>query len=379
RRLLELKDADAVCVATPDHWHARMAIDAMQAGKDVYCEKPMTRTIEEAQALVDAWDKTGRVMTVGVQSMADPGWAAANELIRRGRIGHVAQAQTGVYRNDIRGQWRFYPLRREMTPQTIDWDMWLGHAFAVAGRPVGPDAAFDRALFAQWRCYGDFGGGIFTDLLAAPVTRLLAALGVRYPARVTGSGGLYLEHDGRDVPDVASLLAEFGEGFQLVATASTVTAYPVEEVIRGRFGALKFVRGGVQVIRDDPCRGSGIPARLEESLPAAETVPVTPPRNETRALWEDFLARVRSRDRNTLCPPDLAAAALATVAMGALGCRTGKVLAWDRARRAAVEAGENPAGRREGNARPPDAGPPRPPEYMRLAGPWVNGNDPARA
>jgi predicted dehydrogenase len=120
RKLLELKDVDVVCVSTPDHWHAKMVIDGFEAGKEVYCEKPMTRTIAEAQAVVDAWKKHNRVMTVGVQSMADPTWSEAYKYIRAGKIGHVFQGQTSYYRNYIGGQWRYYPLTRDMSPKTID-------------------------------------------------------------------------------------------------------------------------------------------------------------------------------------------------------------------------------------------------------------------
>src|SRR5438477_2688732 len=130
-RLLDNKDVHVVCIATPDHWHAKMSIDAAAAGKDVYCEKPMTKTIAEAHAVVDAMQKHNRVMTVGVQSMADQRWRMANDLIRAGKIGHVAQAQTSYYRNSDLGQWRYYPLTQDMTPQTVDWEMFLGHNFKI--------------------------------------------------------------------------------------------------------------------------------------------------------------------------------------------------------------------------------------------------------
>ena len=171
---------DVVCIATPDHWHARMTIDALAAGKDVYVEKPMTRTAAEAQAVADAAAKFNRVVVVGVQGMADPSWAAANDLVRANRIGPVVQAQTGVHRNDVRGQWRYYRLSPKMTAKTVDWDLFLGHAFEVNGEPLGPtakDVPFDRAAFAQWRCYSPFSGGVFTDLLAHKATQLLAATG----------------------------------------------------------------------------------------------------------------------------------------------------------------------------------------------------------
>src|SRR5262249_45317990 len=190
RVVLDQKDVDLVTVATPDHWHARMAIDAMEHGKDVYCEKPMTRTIDEAQAVVDAAVKYNKVMTVGVQSMADPTWAEAYNYIREGKIGHVFQGQTSYYRNYIGGQWRYYPLKKDMTPKTIDWDMWLGSNFEVCGHKLGPTAKempFDRAVWAQWRCYWPFGGGMFTDLFVHQTTHLISAMGVRYPGRVVGA------------------------------------------------------------------------------------------------------------------------------------------------------------------------------------------------
>ena len=120
RRVLDDRDVTAVVIATPDHWHARMAIDAMDADKDVYMEKPMTRTIPEAIAVVDAAVKHNKVVTVGVQSMADPTWQAAYEYIKTGNIGHVLQGQTSYFRNSSVGQWRYYPLTKEMTPKTVD-------------------------------------------------------------------------------------------------------------------------------------------------------------------------------------------------------------------------------------------------------------------
>src|SRR5947209_4148151 len=269
RRVLDLKEVDVVCIATPDHWHAKISIDAAAAGKDVYCEKPMTKTIYEAHAVVDAMKKHNRVMTVGVQSMADPTWLRANELIRSGKIGHVAQAHTSYYRNSQVGQWRYYKLTKDMTPKTVDWDMFLGYKFDVNGVPLGPkpeEMPFDRAVFAQWRCYWPFGGGMFTDLFVHQTTHLISAMGVRYPARVVGAGGLYLEYDGRDVPDVSCIVADYDEGCQFMVTATMISSYPIEEVIRGHLGTIKFVKGGFKVIPDNPSGRAGLPARLEESV-----------------------------------------------------------------------------------------------------------------
>jgi predicted dehydrogenase len=390
RRILDLADVHVVAIATPDHWHGRMTADALAAGKDVFVETPVTRRADEAIAVLDAWQHTGRIVTVGAQSMADPVWMRAFDVIRTGGIGHVAHAQTGAFRNDIRGQWRFYRLAREMTPRTIDWDLFLGHRFEFAGQPVGPsprELPFDRAAFAQWRCLSSFSGGPLTDLLAHPITHMIAAMGVRFPARVAAGGGLYLEQDGRTVPDVATVVADFEEGCQLTATAATIAAYPQEEAIRGRLGAIKFVRGGFHLYRDDPTRGSAFPPRLEQPPLTAEIVAVESPKNETEALWLNFLDCVRSRRQSTFCPPDLAAAAVAVTAMAELSLRgDNRELVWDKDRRGITPASsswaENNRARRKPNQifgwSAGDTGSTlQPPAYQKLAGPWVNGKDPA--
>jgi predicted dehydrogenase len=390
RRLLDLKEVDVVCIATPDHWHGKMTIDAAAAGKDIYCEKPMTKTIDEAHAVVDAVQKYNRVMTVGVQSMADPTWLKANELIRSGKIGHLAQAQTSYYRNSSVGQWRYYKLTKDMTPKTVDWDMFLGHQFNVLpGVPLGPQIPFDRAVYGQWRCYWPFGGGMFTDLFVHQTTHMIAAMGVRYPARVVGAGGVYLEYDERDVPDVATVVADYNEGCQLIITATMINRYPIEEVIRGHLGTIKFVNKGFELISDNPSGGAGTPARLEQSI-AGELVDCHPPRLDTDALWEHFLQCVRTRNRETLCTPELGAAAFTTVAMGVQSYREGKALFWNKEQRKPVLA--DPSWAQRWEARSKKRGKPNeiagykgavagsslvPPDYQKLGGVWVNGKDPA--
>lgn len=394
RRVLDRADVDVVCIATPDHWHGRMTVDALEAGKDVFLEPPLTRTPEEAVAVLDAWQRSGRVVAVGIPSLADPVWSRAGEWIRSGGIGHVAHGQAGVFRNDVRGQWRYYRLVPEMTPRTIDWDLFLGHRFELAGRRIGPTPAeqpFDRAAFAQWRCLWAFSAGPFSDLLTAPAARLSLAAGLLFPARVTAGGGLYLESDGREVPDVVSIVADYDEGCQLHLTAATITGYPTEEVIRGRLGAVRFVAGGFEVYRDDPTRGPVFPPRTEGRLTPAERVTVESPDHETQALWENFLACVRTGRPGPYCPPDLGAAAVVLTALAARSYREGRAWGWDRQRRAAVPIGPGWAARWEQRSRARPAptrgdttgaatpGPLDPPEYQKLAGPWLDGRDPADA
>jgi predicted dehydrogenase len=407
-RLLDLPEVDVVCIATPDHWHAKITIDALRAGKHVYCEKPMTKTIEEAQKVVDAAQKSGKVMSVGVQSMAEPRWAAAHKLITSGAIGHVAQAQTSYYRNSNVGQWRYYRLWKEMNPQTVDWDRFLGHAYKVEGigEPLGPgpkEKPFDRAIFAQWRCYWPFGGGMFTDLFVHQTTHMIAAMGVRYPTRVVGAGGLYMEYDERDVPDVASIVADYDEGCQLLVMATMINDYPIDEVIRGHLATVRFSKRkiaeknpdgkdhyamGYEVLPQTIGSGPGRPnsgtsgeGELQAAIPDHDTTP---------ELWANFLECVRANNRNTLSTPELGAAAFTTVAMGVKSYREGKALFWDKGMRQVTPADATWAERWE--KRSHERGTPaqvqgwlpaktegsvlEPEDYQKLAGAWVDGKDP---
>jgi predicted dehydrogenase len=396
RRMLDLKDVDVVCIATPDHWHAKMCIDAAAAGKDVYCEKPMTKTIDEAWAVADAMNKYNRVMTVGVQSMAEPRWRDAYDVVRAGKIGHVCQAQTSYYRNSAMGQWRYYRLYREMNPTTVDWDMFLGHKFRLnGGPPLGPtpkEMPFDRAIFAQWRCYWPFGGGMFTDLFVHQTTHIIAAMGVRTPARVVGGGGLYLEYDGRDVPDVSAIVADYDEGCQLLVTATMINDYPIEEVIRGKLGTLKFTKRdkmlGYEYLPQASSGGPGRPKVAGEEK--GELLATCPDRDTTPELWADFLECVRSRKRETMCTAELGAAAFTTVAMGVQSYRNGQALFWDKELRRVMPADPSWAARWE--ARSKERGKPNqivgwqggdsgstltPEDYQILAGPWVDGKEPS--
>jgi len=206
--------------------------------------------------------------------------------------------------------------------------------------PLGPtpaDKPFDKAAFAQWRCDRSFSGGPFTDLLTHHATRLMAATGLRNPVRVTAAGGLFVEADGRTVPDVGTLAVDFDTA-HLLLTSDTASAYPMEEVIRGRLGAIKFVKGGLQVVKDDPHGGAGLPPRLEKEVPPAEVVRVEQPRNETETLWDNFLNCVRNRDRNTLCGPDLGTAAVVLADLGLRSFDEGRAFGWDTERREAVPA-----------------------------------------
>ncbi len=391
RRLLECKDIDAVLIATPDHWHARMSIDAMEAGKDVYCEKPMTHTIDEARKVSETVKKTKQVFTVGVQSTADPRWKLANQMITEGKIGHVMQGQTSYYRNSNEGQWRYYPLTKDMTPQTVDWKMFLGTDFGLA-----PDMPFNRAKYAQWRCYWEFGGGMYTDLFVHQLTHLITAMGVRFPRRVVGGGGLYLEYDGRDVPDVATVVADYDEGCQVLISASMCNNVQLPEVIRGHTATIKFepnAHAGFAVMPQEEVqqkRKSGPAPPGANQGEGGNVFKPQQPREDTRTMWEHFVECVRSRNPETLCPVDLGYAAIATVNMGVKSYREGKAFYFDKDSGQVLEADGAWAARWEERSKL--RGKPNqvigwkagttgslliPPDYQKLEGDFINGKDPA--
>ncbi|HEY4310071.1 MAG TPA: Gfo/Idh/MocA family oxidoreductase [Pirellulales bacterium] len=381
--MLADKNVDAVCIATPDHWHAKQSIDAMRAGKHVYCEKPMTHTIQEAMDVVDAWRETGRVMQVGVQSTSLPIWDRCRELIDEGKLGKVLQFQTEFFRNSDTGQWRKYGLTKEQTPQTINWRRFLG-----VDEGLAPDMPFDRAVFAQWRCYWPFGSGMYTDLFVHRTTAMLKGTGLRYPGRVVGAGGIFLEYDGRDVPDVATVVADYNEGAQAIITATMCSdATPIQQLIRGHHGSFVFGNGeeftGFDFIPERP-------QVTRDSKLQKERIEVGPAGDTTYAHFKNFLAAVAD-ENPALCnnQPDLGAAAIVTVNLGSRSYREGKAFFFDPQAKRETLADESWAARWEKMSK--DRAHPvhvpgwkagdygsllRPPEHMNLAGPWIDGKPP---
>ena len=375
---------DAVCIGTPDHWHARQTIDALNAGKHVYCEKPMTHSIQEAFDVVDAWKKSGKVMQVGVQSTALPVWNNANLQIRQGKLGKVLMFQTEFFRNSKMGQWRYYELKKEMTPKNIDWKQWLGTEAGLA-----PEMPFDRAIYAQWRRFWPFGSGMYTDLFVHRTTSMLKATGLRFPERVVGAGGIYLEYDGRDVPDVATVVADYGEGVQGLITATMACGNtPIRQLIRGHNGSFVFGNGegfeGFDFVAERP------QVTLDSSI-KDEKFKVGGVKDSTYEHQWNFVECCRNNTPYLAnCPPDLGAAAIVTVNLGARSYREGKVFHFDPENMKIADGDSSWAKRWETmskNREQPkhvagwqagDTGSKLvEPEYQVLEGPWIDGKDPA--
>jgi predicted dehydrogenase len=199
RDVLARSDIDAVVIATPDHWHMQMAIDAMQSGKDVYVEKPMVQKLEEGPRVIDVARQTSRILQVGSQRVSSIVYAKAHELYRTGAIGELNLVEAWINRNSPIGAWQ-YSIPPDASPQTIDWDRFLGHA---------PKRPFEPVRLFRWRNYRDYGTGIPGDLFVHLFTGIHFVLDSLGPSRVTASGALCHWKDGRDVPDMMVALVEY--------------------------------------------------------------------------------------------------------------------------------------------------------------------------
>jgi len=200
--LLANKDIDCIVAAVPDHWHRQVVIDAVNAGKDIYCEKPMSHSPADGAAMVEAAKKTGRIVQIGSQRVSSLICKKAKEMISQGMLGDMMLVEGWLGRNDPNGAWE-YPPPTDLSPQTLDWDTWQGTV---------PKRSFDPNIFARWRCWKEYGTGVAGDLLVHLVSGMMFMLGINEPpAMATSIGGILRWKDGRNMPDVHATLFYYGE------------------------------------------------------------------------------------------------------------------------------------------------------------------------
>ena len=318
RELLADPNVDIVCIATPDHQHGYQAIDAVRAGKDVYCEKPVThwRQFELTKRLAAEVKKTGRVFQLGTQGMSDSAWQQMKELIQDGLISQPVHAECGYFRVGDWGE-RGMPIddaSAKPGPE-LNWEVFLGDA---------PKRPFDISRFFRWRMYEDYAGGPCTDLYPHVLTLVVSMLGVTMPSTVVATGGKF-RYQEREVPDTFNMLIDYPEKITVAVLGTQANDYPATQsrgsgqrvpVIRGWDGTLTIERNEIVFI---PAQGSKKKPQRFAIEHGEDFV----------GYWQKFLDCCRSRQLDTLSPMNLAYHVQTALQMGMLGLRQGKVARFD--------------------------------------------------
>ena len=309
--MLAAKNVEAVLVATPDHWHSKQCVEAMDAGKDVYCEKPMThwRNLQEARDIVEAVRRNKSVLQVGVQMTSDARFEMIQQPIQEGVIGKLMRAQASYVLNRDHHKYSTHSKHDDAIPgETLDWDMWLGPA---------PKRPYEPARFASFRSFWDYSGGLTTDLLAHRLTPLVKAMGLGFPRRVAATGGQYILKDGREIPDHFHMSVEYPDGPNLMLVTSMGNNTNLPMLIDGPKGTIHL-------------RGSGyeIHAANGEQV-AAENSTRAPSDTEQRVEHlKDFFTCVRTR-KTPRCDATMGYHVMVALHMGIRSYREGKVLEFD--------------------------------------------------
>jgi predicted dehydrogenase len=256
KELLDRKDIDCIIAAVPDFWHRQVVVDACQAGKDVYCEKPMSHTVSEGFEMVDAAESNHRIVQIGAQRVSSVLCAKAREMYRAGAIGDITMVELTLGRNNPTGAWE-YPPPFDLSPANLAWDTWLKDTPKI---PFNPDR------FARWRCWRDYGTGVAGDLMVHLLSAMLFTLDWNEPPRSAVSlGGIYRWKDGRDMPDLQTVLFDY-HGIPVYICLDLSTETPERARYMGPKGILDTTEFGIHYT---PQSGKDTePSYYDSSFPA---------------------------------------------------------------------------------------------------------------
>jgi predicted dehydrogenase len=254
--LLARPDIDCIVAAVPDFWHKRVVVDACNAGKDVYCEKPMTHTAAEGSEMIEAARKNNRIVQVGSQRVSSPLYAKLRELYQNGAIGEIEMVELTLGRNTPSGAWE-YPPPTDFTPQTMDWDTWLNDA---------PKIPIDATRFVRWRCWREYSTGVGGDLMVHLLSGMLFALGWNEPPRSASAlGGIVRWKDGRNMPDLHTVLFDY-HGTPVYVRLSLGSETPELNRFLGPKGVLELSDGALRFVPQSGIETS--PSYYATSFPA---------------------------------------------------------------------------------------------------------------
>ena len=261
RRYHEVLDdtsIQCVIVATPDFWHKQVVVDALSAGKDVYCEKPMSHSIQEGAEMVDAVQRSGgKFVQVGSQRVSSAIFGKAHELVAGGAIGELMQVELQLGRNSPDGAWE-YPPPADLSPENLDWITWQKD---VLKKPFNPD------IFARWRCWHEYGTGMAGDLMVHLVSGMQFITGINaIPDQATTVAGIYRWKDGRNMPDVQSTVLQYGK-VPVSVRLTLATETPEMTRVMGTKGVVEVANNSVTWIPQLGIDTS--PSYYSQSFPSA--------------------------------------------------------------------------------------------------------------
>jgi predicted dehydrogenase len=241
RSLLDRKDVDAVIVAVADFQHRRVVLDCIEAGKDVYCEKPMSHNVRDGLAMVEAVQKGKRIFQAGSQRVSNIAYKQAAEIYKSGRLGEVTYIEAHTDRNGPSGAW-VYPVASDASPETIDWKTWIRDA---------PERPFDAERFFRWRCFADYGEGLGGDLFVHLLSGIQCVSGINaVPSSAYSSGSLTHFKDGRDFPDLLATLYDY-PGVTVNMHCNQNNSNVESTVFYGREATLTIVNNSITVAPQD--------------------------------------------------------------------------------------------------------------------------------
>src|SRR5256885_1361147 len=249
RRLLDMKDIDAVIVASPLHIHCRHFVDTLAAGKDLYSEKTMTWSIPEAEACLNAAKSSDRVVQIGLQHESDGSLADAKQWIKEGRVGKVAMVESWMSRNSKHGQGQWVrQIPPDCNASNVNWNAFLEK------RPAQP---FDANKFINWRLFWEFSGGNITENMVHQIAWIMSALDLPLPSAAYMSGGVFSEKDGREVPDTIAVTLDFPNDM-VVTWQSTFSnsRYGLGERLLGSDGTIEYIAGATDMVSGESEEGT---------------------------------------------------------------------------------------------------------------------------
>ena len=295
KEILARKDIDAVIIGTPDHWHKQISVDAMKAGKDVYCEKPMIHSHSDGPEMIETARTTKRILQIGSQRVSSIIYAKAKELLAAGAIGQLNMVTAHWDRNSSMGAWN-YTVPPDASPETCDWPNFLGTA---------PKIPFNAEHFFQWRKWKAYGTGVAGDLFVHLFSGTHFITGSNGPTRAMATGGLRFWKDGRDAADVMLGLFDYREGFNLSLRVNFVDGGEESEglIFTGSEGTMEIAGNSVSVSRSPREKepgytiGTFTEAMQKKALADyRQKYPVTHPTGAPSTGYEKYVAPEGYRD-----------------------------------------------------------------------------------